>query len=114
MDVNDHLNTMQGRLVKGLLNTKFKTTMCRFYEADEVCQMGERCHFAHGKDDLRRMNDVKLTKITFSLFLLILLFCLTQNLRSICLRCFLILKWLLITKPLYASIGSKVLIGSNP
>lgn len=48
----------KGRLVQGLLNTKFKTSMCRFYEANEICQMGDRCHFAHGGDDLRRRNDV--------------------------------------------------------
>jgi len=57
MNINNR-HDMQGQLIKGMLNTKFKTTMCRAYEQNETCTMGERCHFAHGREELRRIKDV--------------------------------------------------------
>lgn len=40
-----------------MLNTKFKTTMCKYYEQEKICPLGARCHFAHGKEDMRHQND---------------------------------------------------------
>jgi len=39
------------------VNTKYKTAMCRHWEQTGNCQLGPKCHFAHGKDDLRSMGD---------------------------------------------------------
>jgi len=41
----------------GMINSKYKTSMCRHYEQNGTCQLGARCHFAHGKDELRKMTD---------------------------------------------------------
>merc|ERR1712216_1058480 len=32
----------------------FKTRMCKNYEKNGFCKFGDRCNFAHGKDELRR------------------------------------------------------------
>ena len=47
------------------VNTKYKTQMCRHFEAQGICHLGERCHYAHGEKELRNANDV----ILISLFL---------------------------------------------
>lgn len=39
-----------------ILNTKFKTSMCKNFEHSQ-CHMGDRCHFAHGKGELRMVSD---------------------------------------------------------
>ena len=54
-------------------NYKYKTVLCRYWEnsknktlltiLDGVCPLGQRCHFAHGKHELRKINDVKVYKI---------------------------------------------------
>ena len=31
--------------------------MCKFYAQDKPCPLGNRCHFSHGKAELRRNND---------------------------------------------------------
>ena len=48
-----------------MLNTKYKTSMCRFYEesshlitAEKECPLKEKCHFAHGDNELRGKSDV--------------------------------------------------------
>lgn len=40
-----------------MINTKFKTTVCKYYEENKVCPLGAKCHFAHGKEDMRKIND---------------------------------------------------------
>merc|ERR1712216_528721 len=32
----------------------FKTRMCKNYEKNGFCKFGDRCNFAHGRDELRR------------------------------------------------------------
>ena len=55
-----------------MLNTKFKTTVCKYYEQSIIlhfithnlgtaCPLGEKCHFAHGNNELRSIGDVFLT-----------------------------------------------------
>lgn len=45
--------------------------MCRYHEMsnffidinqtkDEICPLGDKCHYAHGEIDLRKFNDVNL------------------------------------------------------
>lgn len=34
--------------------SNFKTRMCKNYEKNGYCKFGERCNFAHGRDELRR------------------------------------------------------------
>lgn len=51
---------------------KYKTSLCRHFEAQGTCSLAESCVFAHGKQELRSMNDVSLTLvpllISFSLY----------------------------------------------
>jgi len=40
------------------INLKYKTSKCRHFEQTGNCQLGERCHFAHGDHELRTAADV--------------------------------------------------------
>ena len=31
--------------------------MCKFFEGDKPCPLGNRCHFAHGRSELRKIDD---------------------------------------------------------
>lgn len=31
--------------------------MCRFFQQSKPCPLGVRCHYAHGKNELRKLND---------------------------------------------------------
>lgn len=49
----------------GVLNNKYKSELCRHFETSPPslisagqCHMGNRCHFAHGKAELRKITDV--------------------------------------------------------
>lgn len=37
---------------------KYKTSLCKHFEQTGTCQMDQRCHFAHGKHELRKQTDV--------------------------------------------------------
>eukprot|EP01019_Chilodonella_uncinata_P001032 GABU01001352.1.p2 GENE.GABU01001352.1~~GABU01001352.1.p2 ORF type:complete len:111 (-),score=14.35 GABU01001352.1:77-385(-) len=39
-----------------MLNTKFKTTMCRSIETGTPCIKGDNCHFAHSQAELRAID----------------------------------------------------------
>lgn len=39
------------------MNSKFKTAICKHFTQTGVCHMGPKCHFAHGKEELRDFND---------------------------------------------------------
>jgi hypothetical protein len=41
----------------GSVNNKYKTVMCKHFEQHGYCHLGGKCHFAHGKEDLRSIND---------------------------------------------------------
>jgi Zinc finger C-x8-C-x5-C-x3-H type (and similar) len=41
------------------LNQKYKTSLCRHFENLGKCDLADKCHFAHGKDELRKASDVK-------------------------------------------------------
>lgn len=40
---------------------KYKTQICRHFEAQGSCSLGNKCSFAHGKEELRNINDVTLS-----------------------------------------------------
>ena len=46
-----------------IVNTKFKTSLCRNSDQNvpasptQVCHMADKCHFAHGKEELRVVSD---------------------------------------------------------
>lgn len=42
---------------KDMLNTKFKTTMCKYWQDQKTCPKGDGCHFAHGPSELRKADD---------------------------------------------------------
>lgn len=31
--------------------------MCKYYESEKICPLGAKCHFAHGKEDMRSGSD---------------------------------------------------------
>jgi hypothetical protein len=39
------------------LNQKYKTERCRHYETHKNCLLKEKCHFAHGDEELRKPGD---------------------------------------------------------
>jgi len=49
------------------VNKKFKLNLCKDYEIAKKCPMDIRCHYAHGKHELRKFDDVIFTK-KFSYF----------------------------------------------
>jgi len=38
-------------------NIKYKTSMCKHYQQNGTCNLGLKCHFAHGPEELRTLND---------------------------------------------------------
>jgi len=48
-----HHNTKPG---PGQLPSNYKTRMCVRFESEAGCPFGDKCHFAHGKADLRDMK----------------------------------------------------------
>ena len=38
-------------------NPKYKTSLCRYWETGANCPLGPRCHYAHGKEELRNLAD---------------------------------------------------------
>ena len=39
------------------MNSKFKTSICKLYEATGSCNFGSKCSFAHGNHELRHPGD---------------------------------------------------------
>lgn len=39
------------------VNNKYKTVMCKHFEDTGKCYLGNKCHFAHGPEDLRQIDD---------------------------------------------------------
>ena len=48
---------MPGSTMPHQPNHRYKTAICRHFETTGTCQMGERCHFAHGPGELRVSNN---------------------------------------------------------
>ncbi len=40
-------------------NNLFKTSLCKHFEISGKCSIGNKCHFAHGKHELRTKDDVR-------------------------------------------------------
>ncbi|CAD8050020.1 unnamed protein product [Paramecium primaurelia] len=38
-------------------NAKYKTMLCRHYQATKQCAIGNKCQFAHGTQEQRQIND---------------------------------------------------------
>lgn len=41
-----------------VINNKYKTLICKHYESTKGCQMTDKCQFAHGQEELRKLDDV--------------------------------------------------------
>lgn len=39
--------------------SKFKTEICKNWKETNFCKYGEKCHFAHGKIELRKKNETQ-------------------------------------------------------
>ena len=39
--------------VKGSMNPRYKTSLCKNFNSDHGCQYGDKCQFAHGTGELR-------------------------------------------------------------
>ena len=39
------------------INEKYKTELCRHYQNRGQCTLVDRCHFAHGDVELRKVGD---------------------------------------------------------
>lgn len=39
------------------INQKYKTEMCRHWQTHKNCILREKCHFAHGEEELRKPGD---------------------------------------------------------
>lgn len=48
-----------------IVNEKYKTQKCRHFENQGKCDLGDKCHFAHGDNELRKITDVSLRSIPF-------------------------------------------------
>lgn len=45
--------------IKGTLNPRYKTSLCKNYNSDHGCQYGDKCQFAHGTEELRVAPNVR-------------------------------------------------------
>ena len=48
----------QPQNVKGPQNPRYKTSMCKNFSTEAGCQYGEKCQFAHGKEELRSIQNI--------------------------------------------------------
>lgn len=39
------------------MNSKFKISLCKLFEATGACNFGNKCSFAHGAHELRKIDD---------------------------------------------------------
>ena len=44
-----------------MINTKYRTSMCRDIIQKSTCPRGANCNFAHSEEELERYNQVKNT-----------------------------------------------------
>jgi hypothetical protein len=50
-------------MLSGVANVRYKTMICKHFEQSyfiiqgNYCPLGPRCHFAHGRSDLRSMQE---------------------------------------------------------
>ena len=53
MTLNSESNTSK------LSESKYKTCLCRHFNSQNGCSLGEKCNFAHGINELRQNNNLK-------------------------------------------------------
>ena len=50
-------------MLQGVANNRYKTMLCKHFETSikifigNYCPLGSRCHFAHGRSDIRSMQE---------------------------------------------------------
>ena len=48
----------QPQNLKDPQNPRYKTSLCKNFLTESGCQYGEKCQFAHGKDELRPIQSI--------------------------------------------------------
>lgn len=55
MNISPSINTQS--LPKGTSNPRYKTSLCKNFLSDKGCQYGNKCQFAHGESELRKLDN---------------------------------------------------------
>lgn len=50
------------------LNNLYKTQLCKHFQQTKHCHVGNKCHFAHGENELRKKEDVSIMTLLLSKF----------------------------------------------
>jgi hypothetical protein len=51
------MNQMKTQGGQTEINDKYKSERCRHFETHKNCALGDKCHFAHGDEELRKPGD---------------------------------------------------------
>ena len=56
-NMQQQMNQMKPQGGQTEINDKYKSERCRHFETHKNCALGDKCHFAHGDEELRKPGD---------------------------------------------------------